>query len=116
MQHNTMAEVRELGRRWAEAEQRNDAGTLEILLADDFRAVGPRGFVLDKQQWLERYRSGTFVTQSLTLDEVDVRIYGPAAVAIGRQTQQATYGGHPTDGQFRVTLVATRTGERWVLA
>ena len=50
------------------------------------------------QQWLDRYRSGAFVTRSLTLDEVEVRVYGPAAIAVGRESQQAAYQGHPADG------------------
>ncbi len=116
MQSDVIEQVRELGRRWAAAEQQNDATALDALLADDFRAVGPRGFVLDKQQWLDRYRSGAFVTRSLTLDEVEVRIHGPAAIAVGRELQQAEYQGHPANGQFRVTQIAIRDGERWVLA
>ena len=55
MTHN---EIRELGRRWADAEQRGDADALSALAVEDFTLVGPLGFVLDKQQWLDRYRSG----------------------------------------------------------
>jgi SnoaL-like domain len=41
---------------------------------------------------------------------------GEAAIAIGRQTQQANYRGQPADGSFRVTQVAIRRGHRWALA
>jgi ketosteroid isomerase-like protein len=52
MNDATHAEVRELGRRWAEAESSGDADALAALLADDFVLVGPLGFMLDKQQYV----------------------------------------------------------------
>jgi ketosteroid isomerase-like protein len=108
--------VIELGRRWAAAEQSADIETLDALAVDDFRLVGPLGFVLDKTQWLDRYRNGDFTTTSLSWDEVQVREYGDTAVAIGRQTQQAAYRGQPSDGQFRVTHLAVRESAGWRLA
>lgn len=116
MTNSTTAEILELGRRWAEAEQRADVETLDALAVADFALVGPLGFVLDKQQWLDRYRTGDLITSSLTWDEVRVRAYGDAAVAIGRHTQQARYRGQPSDGQFRATHIAVRSGDRWQLA
>ena len=113
MTHN---EIRELGRRWADAEERGDADALSALAVEDFTLVGPLGFVLDKQQWVDRYRSGDFVTHSLQWDDVSVRDYGTAAIAIGRQTQRAAYRGAASDGQFRITHVAVRTGDAWLLA
>jgi hypothetical protein len=38
--------VLDLVQRWADAEQRNDAGALDGLLADGFAGVGPFGFIL----------------------------------------------------------------------
>jgi ketosteroid isomerase-like protein len=116
MTNSTATEVFELGRRWAEAEQRADVETLDALAVADFALVGPLGFVLDKQQWLDRYRTGDLLTSSLTWDELRVRAYGDAAVAIGRHTQQASYRGQPSDGQFRATHIAVRTGDGWKLA
>jgi ketosteroid isomerase-like protein len=112
----TTTEILELGRRWADAEQHADVETLDALAVADFELVGPLGFVLNKQQWLDRYRTGDLTTSSLTWDEITVRAYGDAAVAIGRHTQQASYRGQPSDGQFRATHIAVRTGDRWQLA
>ena len=76
--------IRELGQRWARAEQQGDADALENLSTEDFTMVGPVGFVLNKAQWLARYRSGTdLALESLTWDEIEVREYGNTAVAIG---------------------------------
>jgi ketosteroid isomerase-like protein len=72
--------------------------------------------VLDKGQWLERYRSGDFATKSLAWDDVTVRDYGNTAITVGTQTQQASYQGNPANGQFRVTHVWVRDGAGWELA
>jgi ketosteroid isomerase-like protein len=116
MSQTTDEHIRELGRRWVAAELKGDADALDALAVEDFTLVGPLGFVLTKQQWLDRYRTGALVTKSLAWDEVQVRDYGDAAVAVGRHTQQATYQGQPVDGQFRATHIAVRAGDRWLLA
>jgi ketosteroid isomerase-like protein len=111
----TDKEIRDLGRRWADAEVR-DTAALDALATDDFRLVGPAGFVLDKQQWLDRYRSGTLVTHSLRWEDVDVCVYGDAAVAVGRHIQQAEHQGNAVDGEFRATHIAVHDAGRWRLA
>jgi ketosteroid isomerase-like protein len=116
MQSTTDDQVRELGRRWVEAEQNADLTTLDAITTDDFILVGPLGFVLDKQQWLGRYRTGGLVTTSLIWDEVTVRDYGDTAIAIGCHTQEATYQDKPVDGRFRITHIALRRSEEWLLA
>jgi ketosteroid isomerase-like protein len=110
------AEVRDLGARWAAAELAGDADTLRPLLTDDFVGVGPLGFVLTKQQWLDRYTSGDFANQQFSLDDIAVRSYGQAAIAVGVQTQQATYKGRPSDGRFRLTPVLVRADSGWRIA
>jgi ketosteroid isomerase-like protein len=101
MANNTQQQVNELGQAFANAQQNGDVAALQELLTEDFRLVGPLGFVLDKQQWLQQYRSGALRITSLRWDEVDVRDYGEVAVAIGHQHQQAEYDGKPAGGDFR---------------
>ena len=113
---STRQQVLELGRRWAEAEQNADVAALEELATDDFTLVGPAGFVLHKPEWLDRYRTGSLTTHPLVWDEVEIRDYGTAAVAVGRHTQKAEYRGHPADGRLRVTHIAVLRDGRWLLA
>jgi ketosteroid isomerase-like protein len=108
--------VRELSQAWVEAEVKGDAAALEALTVDDFTVVGPVGFVLDRQQWLSRYREGTFATSELTYADARVRVYGDAAVSIGVHTQKAVHQGNPADGAFRGTHIAVRVADGWRLA
>ncbi|HET6501386.1 MAG TPA: DUF4440 domain-containing protein [Amycolatopsis sp.] len=114
--NTTRDEVLQLVRRWAEAEQRGDAATLEALTTEDFTLVGALGFVLNKPEWLERYRTGALVTRSLVWDETTVRDYGETAIVVGRATQRAEYRGASADGVFRATHIVVHHGDEWLLA
>jgi len=109
--------ILDLGRRWAAAEQQGDTTTLDELAVDDFTLVGPFGFLLTKQQWLDRYRDGDLVTSELRWEEVTVRDYGTAAVAVGVHAQRAAHRGRANDGRFRATHIAVRDEDgEWRLA
>ena len=111
------AQILALGNRWAQAEQNADTTALDELAAQDFRLVGPFGFILDRNQWLQRYDTGDLTTISLDWDQVEVREFGDTAIAIGRHTQRATYAGRPADGQFRITHVFVRDADAtWRIA
>jgi ketosteroid isomerase-like protein len=112
---STTAKVLELGDHLATAERSGDTDRLAQLVDENFRLVGPFGFVLDKQQWLERHRSGAFRINTLHWDEVSVADHGDIAIAIGKQTQQATYQGRPANGDFRVSQIFARTTGSWHL-
>jgi ketosteroid isomerase-like protein len=108
-----------LGEDWAAAELGGDTAFLEHALADDFIAVGPRGFMLTREQWLSRHDSGSLTYESFDWDEVEVRIHGSTAVMTGRETASAVY----EDGdvrreirdRFRATLIFVQEHERWLL-
>jgi ketosteroid isomerase-like protein len=112
----TVDQIHELGARWVAAELDADIATLDALVTDDFHLVGPYGFVLDKQQWLDRYRSGDLATTAMTWHDVDTREYGDAVVTIATQSQEATYRGIASNGDFRITHVFVRTDDRWSIA
>jgi ketosteroid isomerase-like protein len=109
-------ELRELEQRWASAEIEADTSALDALAVDDFMLVGPVGFVLNKQQWLDRYRQRDLLTRSLSFEDTTTRAYGDAAVTIGRHIQEAEYRGHPANGEFRATHITVRDGSEWRLA
>ena len=103
------------GHKWAAAESSGDAGILADLVTEDFRVVGPVGFILDRQQYLGRYGGG-FAPESVAWEDVDVRDYGNAAVTIATVRQRASFQGQRADGQFRVAHVFVKPADRWLIA
>jgi len=79
----TIDAVRQLGEQWAQAEVAGDTVALAAMVTDDFRLVGPFGFILDRRQWLDRYDSGRFVTTELNWHDVVVIVAGAVAAALG---------------------------------
>jgi hypothetical protein len=86
---------------------------LRGLLHDDFQGDGPRGYVLTKQEWLDRYRTGGLVNHSFTWQDVELRVFDDSAVAMGIQTQTATYLDDDCSGCYQGTLVAVRRDGQW---
>ncbi len=109
-----------LANAWAAAELGGDTASLNEMLADDFVAVGPRGFVLSGEQWLARHDTGSLEYRSFGLDEAEVRTYGDAAIVVCRQTAAGVYedenGRYDIDERFRATLVFVRQEGNWRLA
>jgi ketosteroid isomerase-like protein len=106
--------VHDLVERYAAAEAAHDAATLAAMATDDVTLVGPVGFVLDRAAWLRRFEDGLSYAE-LSIGDVAVREHGDHAVAVGVQTQSASYRGHTMAGRFRLTLVASRDDEDWRL-
>ena len=102
-------ELNKLAEDWAAAELDGDTASLREIMADDFVAVGPRGFVLSGEQWIDRHETGSLKYRSFGLDEVQVRTYGDAAIVVCRQTAAGVYddenGRYDIDERFRATLV-----------
>ena len=117
---DSVRQLEELARDWAAAELRGDTAFLKNTLADDFVGVGPRGFTLTREQWLSRHEAGNLKYESIELDEVEVRPYGDAAVAVCRQTTEGVYedenGRYDIHEQFRVTLIFVKQQGWWHLA
>jgi SnoaL-like domain len=50
------------------------------------------------------------------VQDAQVRDYGAAAVVVGALAQETSWQGTDNFGRFRLTLVAVRPADRWVLA
>lgn len=101
---------------WASAELRGDTSVLGSILDDDFIGVGPRGFTLTKEEWLDRHATRKLRYDDFRFDEVQVRGYGETALITGRQSAEGKYEDYDLQGQFRATLILVRQRERWLLA
>src|SRR3954454_24420915 len=110
---SVMDDVRAIQDRFDRAERRGDRESLRQLIADDFLSIGPRGFVLDKQGWIDRHDEFTY--QQLQTSEMDLRHYGDATVVRDVQRNQATYRDQHVAVNTRVSQVWVRQQERWRL-
>ena len=115
-QNGTKKAIEQLTQEWAGAELRGDSDFLNRNLTDDFIGVGPFGFMLTRDQWVNRYASGDLHYDAFTLDEARVRVYDDAAVVVGRQSQSGNHQGRPLPPGGRATLIWVRESGRWLLA
>lgn len=100
-------------RRWIDAEGRGDVAALDVLLDREFRGDGPRGYVLAKQEWLDRHRSGDLVIEDLEWQETKARLYDDTAVVTGVLVQSARFQGEDCSGRLPGTVVAVRRDGHW---
>src|ERR1041385_5977690 len=84
--HKTSVEevIRKLDNERIQAQIHADATVLDRVYAADFIGVGPSGRVRNKPQVISDFTSGDLKFQSITTDDVQVRVYGNTAVETGR--------------------------------
>ena len=100
---------------WTKAEESSDSNRLQELLTDDFSGIGPRGFVLDKSQWVNRFSRG-FGYETLKVEDIDLKVHDGAAIVVARQEQRANYQGQPSNGEFRLSQTWMHENGGWHLA
>lgn len=105
---------------WCAAEAAGDVAALDRYLAEDFLAVGPLGFMLSRQDWLDRHASGALTYESFELSETVTRRYGDVTVVVARQSGTGSYRNPaappqapsvPVPGATRVTILLTGDGQ-----
>jgi ketosteroid isomerase-like protein len=109
-------EVRELTRKWDEAQAQRDTATLAGILADGFVLTDASGAVLDKSQYLTTlFKAPDMTQQSFTTEDLSVRVYGDAAVVTGRSSWKGRPRGKGqfVNAQYRFTDVWVRRQGNW---
>ena len=107
--------IRKLDNERIQAQIHADAAALDRIYADDFIGVGPSGTVRTKPQVIADFTSGTLKFQSITTDDVQVRIYGNAAVETGLSTMIGQDKGNVVPQDTRFTRVWIKQQGRWRL-
>src|ERR1700747_3544739 len=109
--------IRQLDHERIQAQIESDAAALERIYAADFIGVGPSGAVRTKPQVISDFTSGELKFQSITTDEVQVRIYGNTAIETGRSTMNGQDRGKavPRDNRFMRVLIKQQGRWRLVL-
>jgi hypothetical protein len=107
--------IRQLDHERIQAQIGADAVALDRIYANDFIGIGPSGTVRTKPQVISDFTSGDLKFQSITTDDVRVRVYGNTAVETGRSTMigQDRAKAVPRDNRF--TRVWIKQVGRWRL-
>ena len=107
--------IRQLDNERIQAQIGADAVALDRIYADDFIGVGPSGTVRTKAQVISDFTSGDLKFQSITTDEVQVRVYKNTAVETGLSTMVGQDKGKAVPGDTRFTRVWVKQEGRWRL-
>ena len=107
-------DLRRMSREWVGALLRRDTAMLARIMADDctftypLEGDGTEQFVADVE-------SGDLRVESLTRDNVEVRVFGQTAVLTGLDTARWVYKGHAIEGYYRTINVYAERDGRWQL-
>jgi uncharacterized protein (TIGR02246 family) len=107
--------IRQLDNERIQAQIGADAVALSRIYADDFIGVGPSGTVRTKPQVISDFTSGDLKFQSITTDEVQVRVYENTAVETGLSTMVGQDKGKAVPRDTRFTRVWVKQQGRWRL-
>ena len=107
--------IRQLDNERIQAQIHADATALDRIYAADFIGVGPSGRVRTKPQVISDFTSGDLKFQSITTDEVQVRVYENTAVETGLSTMIGQDKGKAVPRDTRFTRVWVKQEGRWRL-
>ena len=107
--------IRQLDHERIQAQIGANAVALDRIYADDFIGIGPSGTVRTKPQVISDFTSGDLKFQSITTEDVRVRVYGNTAVETGRSTMIGQDRGKAVPRDNRFTRVWIKEVGRWRL-
>src|SRR3989442_15336360 len=115
--HRTSVEeaIRKLDNERIQAQIHADATALDRIYADDFIGVGPSGTVRTKPQVILDFTSGDLKFQSITTDDVQLRVYVDEAVKTGFWTMIGQDKGKTVPRDTRFTRVWVKQQGLWRL-
>jgi ketosteroid isomerase-like protein len=107
--------IKKLDNERIQAQIHADATALDRIYAADFIGVGPSGTVRTKPQVISDFTSGDLKFQSITTDEVQVRVYENTAVETGLSMMVGQDKGKAVPRDTRFTRVWVKQQGSWRL-
>jgi len=91
-----------------------DRAAIDAILAPEWSVTDASGQVLSKEQVMQEvFGSTERRIEAMTIDDVNVRLFGDAAVATGRTRATGSYRGTSVSVVLRFTDVFVRRDNRW---
>jgi ketosteroid isomerase-like protein len=112
------ADIKKLVTDYTAALSKNDIAAYEKMMADSFTFVNTDGTVQTKTQRLDAMKSGATKYESLTYDDVTVRVNpdGNGATVLAKATVKGKNIGKPIDTTLNVTQVWSKMKDGWKMA
>lgn len=107
--------IRRLDKERIQAQIHADSVALDRIYAADFIGVGPSGRVRTKPQVLSDFTSGSLQFQSITTEDVQVRVYGNTAIETGHSIMFGQDKGQTVPRDTRFTRVWVKQQGHWRL-
>jgi uncharacterized protein (TIGR02246 family) len=107
--------IRQVDNERIQAQIHADAKALDRIYAEDFIGVGPSGTVRTKPQVIADFTSGNLKFQTITTDEIQVRVYENTAVETGLSTMVGEDKGKVVPRDTRFTRVWVKQQGQWRL-
>ena len=107
-------DIRRMNSEWVSALLHRDIETLVRIMAPDCTFTSP----LEgdgTEQFVADVASGDLTVESITRDNVEVRVFGLTAILTGVDTTKWHYKGHAIDGYYRIIEVFAERDGRWQL-
>lgn len=89
----------------AQALREKDESTLERLVSDRCRIIGPKGFSISKQEWIRPHVDDVYELVTLEVIESSTEEFGSTAVVVDLHQSVCIFKGERIEGLFRVTSV-----------
>lgn len=106
-------EIIALSRRIVEIELSRDADSLEHLICDDYIGVDPSGALINKEISVGRYRDPTFILTQHGISDIEVKVFGDAALEIGLMRLKGRLGSFEFGGTYRYSHIWKKDVEGW---
>ncbi len=106
-------QIRKIEQEWLDAIVKRDASYVEKVEADDYTVTGPLGRTLNKQEDVKDTTGGETTFEKMTIDQLNVRLYGDTAIANGIATVKAKTKGKNESGRYAWTDVFVKMNGEW---
>jgi ketosteroid isomerase-like protein len=98
---------------WVDALVKSDVTALDAIFADSYVDTDEHSHRGNKEDVLSVLKSGDLKLSSIKLSDMQVHVYGEAAVVIGNATQQGTFLGGPVATKIIFTDTFVKQKGKW---
>lgn len=112
-QSEEIARVKADEESFRQAQLKYDTSSARVLLADEFVGTWNHGEQVNKDQFLSLIGDKADPLESLEYGDMEIRVYGEAAVVWSTIHEKALYGGKPDEYRGRRTAMWVKHDARW---